>query len=148
MNTRGRWHPWRHLARHHPEYVVELARLEPGLLGYTDHTNRRIVLDVDLTQRERRCTLTHELGHVHRGRVPTDQRLAEREELAVDRLAARQLVTLEDLVEALLWSTDHDEVADELWVDETTLRARLADLEEHEHAAIAARLSDAPQWSA
>ena len=148
MTTRGRWHPWRHLARYHPDVVVEFANLEDGLLGYTDLAAGRIVLNRQLTQCERRCTLTHELHHVHRGRVPADPDLRDHEERVVDRIAARQLVTLEDLVQALLWSTDHHEVADELWVDADTLRTRLDDLEDSERSAIAARLNDAPQWSA
>lgn len=148
MSTRGRWHPWRHLARHHPHIIVELADLQDGLLGYTDFSRDRIILDRRLTQVERRCTLTHELEHVHRGRASTDPRLRDREEHVVHDGAARQLVTLHDLVEALLWSTDSDEVADELWVDVPTLEARIAGLDKHEREAIAARLNDAPQWSA
>ena len=148
MSTRGHWHPWRHLADHHSDIDVEFADLGPGLLGYTDFAGGRIVLDRQLSQRERRCTLTHELWHIHRGRLPADPHLQGREHHAVDHGAARQLVTLDDLVQALLWSTDPEEVADELWVDGPTLRARLDGLQPHEREAIASRLADAPQWSA
>lgn len=149
MTTRGRWHPWRHLAVHHPHVVVEFHDdLPDGLLGYTDLAGGRIVLARDLSQRERRCTLTHELGHLQRGLVPDDDHLEAREHRDIDSAAARLLVTLEDLVHALLWSTHPEEVADELWVDTLTLQARLADLTHQEREAIASRLADAPQWSA
>jgi hypothetical protein len=131
MTPRGHdWHPWRHLADHHPDIEVCWHDLPPDTLGYTDGAT--VVLANGLTQAERRCTLTHELGHVHRGPLPADPWLAAREHAAIDREAARLLVELHALADALRWSDDADEVADELWVDVPTLRARLADLTAHE----------------
>ncbi|WP_108724372.1 ImmA/IrrE family metallo-endopeptidase [Geodermatophilus chilensis] len=146
MSRRGIWHPWRHLARHHPHLTVLFADLPSGLLGFTHLADGVIVLDRRLSQVERRCTLTHELEHVHRGPVPADRRLAAREERVVDELAARRLVSLRELMEALLWSDNEHEVADELWVDVPTLRTRIAELAAEEQVAIDARLADAPRW--
>lgn len=146
MNRRGIWHPWRHLRRHHPHWNVRFTELPDGVCGLTDFAAAEIVLDRDLTQVERRCTLTHELEHVARGPVVDDDQAAAREEAAVDELAARRLVSLRELMDALLWSDHEHDVADELWVDVPTLKTRLATLAEHEHTAIVQRLHAADRW--
>jgi len=148
MSARGIWHPWQHLRHHHPHVTVRFADLPDGLLGYTDHATGEVVLDQSLLQVERRCTLTHELEHVHRGPVPADPWLAEREERIVDELAARRLVTLGDLIGALLWSDNEHDVADELWVDIPTLRTRIAALAADERDAIEERLAASERWLA
>lgn len=148
MTTRGIWHPWRHLAHHHPRTVVRFADLPDGLLGYTDLSAGVIWLDRSLTQVERRCTLTHELEHVHRGHIPRDPVLLAREEDLVEQLSARRLVSLRELIDALLWSDHESEVADELWVDGPTLRARIAGLAADERAAIEERLHESGRWTA
>lgn len=127
---------------------MRFADLPDGLLGYTDLSQGVIVLDRHLTQVERRCTVTHELEHLHRGHVPADPRLAAREERTVDELAARRLVSLRDLIDALLLSDNEHDVADELWVDVPTLRTRIAALAADERAAIEARLDEAERWLA
>ncbi|MFJ6848760.1 hypothetical protein ACIQO5_10250, partial [Micrococcus luteus] len=83
---------------------------------------------------ERRCALTHELVHLehgHRGCQPPAV------EHAVRAAAARQLITLEQLADALPWSMSLDELADELWVTPLVLTDRLAGLTrtEREHLA-------------
>jgi hypothetical protein len=146
VTSRGIWHPWRHLRHHHPHINVRFADLPEGLLGYTDHARGEVVLDRSLTQVERRCTLTHELEHVHRGPVPLDPCLADREEAVVDGIAARRLVSLRELIEALLLSNHEHDVADELWVDVPTLRTRIAGLADAERAAIEDRLISSDHW--
>jgi hypothetical protein len=146
MERRGIWHPWAHLAHHHEDVIVVFADLPNGLLGFTDLRRRRIILDARLTQVERRCTLTHELEHVHRGPVPADPALAAREEAIIDELAARRLVSLRELIEALLWSDHEHTVAEELWVDLPTLRARIATLAHEERQAIDERLAQSDRW--
>ena len=90
--------------------------------------------------------MTHELEHVHRGPVPADECLAAREEAVVDGIAARRLVSLRELIEALLLSHHESEVADELWVDVPTLRTRIAGLAEAERVAIEDRLRASDYW--
>ena len=78
--------------------------------GETDFRRREVVLDRTLSQVERRCTLTHELEHIHRGPLSDDDHLAAREEAIVDELAARRLVTLNlspDRETAGLSTADH-----------------------------------------
>lgn len=127
---------------------MRFADLPNELLGYTDLPAGEIVLDRRLSQVERRCTLTHELEHVHRGPLPADPCLAAREEAVIDGIAARRLVSLGELIEALLWSDRPTEVADELWVDLPTLKTRIAGLAAEERAAIEERMAAADQWTA
>lgn len=94
-----------------------------------------------LTQVERRCTLTHELEHVERG--PAVVGYAEVEERAVNAAAARRLIPFERLVDAMVWSGNEWELADELWVDVGTVRDRLVNLTEQESRELMRRLDEA-----
>lgn len=131
------WHPWRTL-RSRPEVLVDITPdLPPGRLGDTDGCNR-IRLAPDLLQTERRCTLTHELIHLERGDV--DCTVAD--EQRVRRETARRLITLPRLADALLWAGHNlEEAADELWVDQDTLAARLEHLHPSERGYLLRRLS-------
>jgi Zn-dependent peptidase ImmA (M78 family) len=98
-----------------------------------------IVLSRLLGQAERRCTLTHELVHLERGPTSSDPRLAAGEERRVDEIAARLLIPLEELIDAIRWGQGHPD-HDELWVDPPTLLARVRTLTDTERAMIAAAL--------
>lgn len=132
-----RWHPWRILRTQHPNVEVSCQhRLPDHLMGL--QRGVRIWLCKTLTQVERRCTLTHELVHQERGLV-VDPAAAAREELVVDEIAARRLITLPALIDGLRWTRQPCELADHLWVDEPTLKTRLNTLDpievtEIEHA--------------
>lgn len=132
-------HPWRRL-RELSDWLLGWAHLDDDLRGLTHFDAKVIVLDRRLTQAERRCTLAHELEHVERGPVPVDPLLAAREEEAIDRAVARRLITIRHLGEALAWSRDLHEAADELWVDVPTLKARLRGLHPAERAYLRKRL--------
>ena len=58
--------------------------------------------------------------------------LRAREELTVERIAARRLVALEQLVDVLCWTRRTEEVADELWVDVPMLVALVQSLTDTE----------------
>jgi gp43 len=89
--------------------------------------NRRtILLDIRLSRVEERCTLAHELVHAERGPFP--RWLTTREESVVDAKAARRLIPLDALGEALAWSLHPSVAAEELDVDPSTLEALLRDL--------------------
>lgn len=129
-------HPWHLLRDTHPDVlVVHTDALPDGVLGATD--GHVIWLDRDQTQAERRCTLLHEITHIERGHAGCQD---PRTEAAVEAETARLLIRLEALGEALAWSRWEDEVADELWVDTATLRARVASLTDAERAYLARRL--------
>lgn len=130
------YHPWRDLRRLGERVVLVWERLEPGVLAETDG---RGVIWMDPAQRQakRRCTLAHELAHIELGH--TDG-CTPREDRAADDLAARRLIPLDRLADALAWTESAEEAADELWVDEATLSARLASLTADERVALAERL--------
>lgn len=135
------FHPWRALRRladvileHHDDDAIH---------GWAIYSNPpRISLHRDLTQAQRRSTLTHELVHLERGPLPDHDVLDAREEEAVEREAARRLICMDRLVWALQWSRDEHEVADELWVDVDMVRARLRALTPGENAELLARLDE------
>lgn len=133
-------HPWRRL-RELAHVTLIWADLGPHLLGLTDHATATVVLNRGLSQAQRRCTIAHELTHVERGPVPGW--LTAREEREVDKVVARQLLPdVEAVGEALAWAHTLVEAADELWVDEPTLRARLEHLHPAERGHLRRRLAE------
>ncbi|MBD2760126.1 hypothetical protein IEE94_11470 [Yimella sp. cx-573] len=87
-----------------------------------------------MTQAQRRATLAHELEHAERGDFFFADGVLE-DERVVCRTASRRLIPLNLLVEAVRWSTNLSEVADELMVDKQTVKDRLRSLtrEERQH---------------
>lgn len=134
-------HPWREL-RHLTHVTLRWAHLPAGVWGLTHHPTATVTLAHGLDQAERRCTVAHELEHVRRGPVPSW--LQQREEAAVDRAVARKLLpSILAVGEALAWAQLRiGEAAEELWVDEATLRARLDSLHPAERAYLRRRLAD------
>jgi hypothetical protein len=139
----GRYHPWRHLSRL-ADVTVRWSRDDvelDGALGWFYVDRGEIVLDARQTQVQRRSTLAHELVHAERGDEPSGSLVLDaRQELAVSKEAARRLIGIRALGEALAWSTCVAEAADELWVDEDTVRVRLQHLHPAERAYLKRRL--------
>lgn len=130
MTPNRKWHPWRHLRDHYPHIDVHYVNLKPlGLKGRL--TTRGIELHHKSRQRDLRSTLGHEVLHLERGPVPLHHpHFAQREEHVVEELTARRMITLPELVDAVLWCqgrTD-DEAAEELWVSHNVLQTRIATL--------------------
>lgn len=132
-------HPWREL-RQRPEWTLLIAALPAGILGYTCWDTRTVALTRGMSQAQRRATLAHELEHVDSGPAHPDPVLTARDELAADKAAARKLISIRDLGEAMAWSTDLHEIADELWVDTATVRTRLQHLHPGERGYLERRL--------
>lgn len=108
--------------------------------GECDYSTRTITLDPHLTAAQRRTVLTHELVHAHRGPVP--RWLRSREEAVVREITARILVELPNLIDAVAWSRHPLVIAEELDVDTTVVTTRAETLDDHERAALDARLCD------
>lgn len=128
-----------------PDVEVRFADL-PDDLGWWDPDTRTITLATGQTQAERRCTLAHELEHCLRGDEGIGHIspvLAARQEIAVSTAAARRLIALDALIDALLWSQDERELAEQLNVDEDTVRIRLLTLTPDEHAEVDHRVWEA-----
>jgi len=133
--------PWGTVARLQDVLVV-FDDLPSGR-GWWVPDERVLLLDRRMCRRQMRCTLAHELEHMVRG----DECVADvsgvlhvRQEIAASTAAARRLIPLGRLVEALLWSQDERELAEELDVDEETVRMRLLTLTPGEHSIIDERL--------
>lgn len=133
------YHPWERLRELAHLQLRWVDRLPDGDLGLCIHEHRLLVMSRRQTQAERRCTLAHELVHVDRGPAPAGRQ--ELEETIVERIAARQLIDIRKLGEALAWSSEPATVAEELWVDEPMLRARLDGLHPAERAYLRERLA-------
>ncbi|WP_066913052.1 ImmA/IrrE family metallo-endopeptidase [Millisia brevis] len=147
--------PWSHLRRCFPEMRVIVAHpLPDGQLGGI--AGRRIWLHRDLDEAGRRSTLAHEIVHLERMRAqrrspsgrPASAAAGERpegwcdrrEERRVDAIAARRLIDLDRLVDALRWSRDRYEIAADLGVDPEMLAARWHGLGADERGEIERRL--------
>ncbi|MBD2760043.1 hypothetical protein IEE94_11045 [Yimella sp. cx-573] len=125
------------------DWTLCIAALPPGLLGYTDHRSHTIYLQAGLSQAQRRATLAHELNHARRPPVPRP--VVALDEAEVDQLTARELIPLASLISALRWVGPCGalaELAEELWVDQATVRTRLQHLHPSERHAIARALDD------
>ena len=138
MNQHGRYDPWEHASR--LDLRIVFRELPGDLMGVYFHGPSRVIaLDSRLTQAERRCTLAHELVHLERG---DDGHCAtawheSKQEALVHQLAARRLIRTEDLALALILHEHLTLQAEELWVDEWTLRTRLAGLSTAERLELA-----------
>lgn len=128
MVTELRWHPWRHARDDHAHVTINCQhRLYAGRMG--DTRGNTVCISASLSQAERRCTLTHELVHIERrGREHPNH---DKEERIVELEAARRLINLQQLVDAFVWlrHPTPGELAEELWVDGTTLLCRMENLE-------------------
>lgn len=138
-----RWHPWKHAGENYPQVLISCGHeLPPRVWGL--QRGNRIWLCSRLNQVRRRCTLTHEIVHLERGGVVGAGRARRREERVVDEIAARRLIPLDALTDALRWTQRLPELAEELWVDQPTIRTRMNTLDPVEVAELEHHLED--QW--
>lgn len=123
------YHPWREAQRrtHLTINLVELPDDHRGCIR-----GNEVTICVDDPQASRRCTLAHELVHDERRVFPVSPVLRAREEITVERIAARRLIALDRLVDALAWSRRTEEIAEELWVDVPMLVALVQSLTDSE----------------
>lgn len=130
----GVWHPWRAL-RERSEITVRWERMD-GRLGSWCADTRTIRMHPGQGQAQRRVTATHEQIHAERGHRGCQPDAVE---LSVKKTTARRLVSIYDLVDAVLFYGEHNvsALAEELWVDVETVQIRL----EHLHPAEAGYLS-------
>lgn len=145
-DRRSRYSPWRHLRSlvHVRLDFTDDDHLLDGADARYYATVDRMLMDKRLdTQVERRSILAHELGHALRRDLPCgDDVLDARQECAVDQWAARKLIDLPALVDALKWSDDPEEVADALWVTRELLDVRVRHLHPSERAWVQRALTD------
>lgn len=136
--------PWRRL-RALPHLTVLITRLPKGESWWLP-VDEAIVIDDRLDRVQRRCALEHELQHAEAGDcritgTPDAARLTARRERETDARAARRLIDVDELADALAWALCVEELAEVLDVDVRTARARVLALTEAEKREIAARLA-------
>jgi hypothetical protein len=134
-------HPWRRFSEL-SDWALQWAELPAGVMGLTCHRTRTVTLALGMSQAERRCTIGHETEHILRGPVAPHE--ASQEELAIDRTVATLLMpSLEWVTDAMVLASGHlESAADELWVDDYLLRARLGQLTERERTYVDRRLAE------
>ena len=124
------YHPWRDARLREHLTIRFVDHLPAGVRGQI--RGDVVVVNRHMLGDERRCTIAHELVHDERRIFPIDPVLRAREELTVERIAARRLVALDQLVDVLCWTRRTEEVADELWVDVPMLVALVQSLTDTE----------------
>lgn len=133
------YNPWADLASR--EHLVLERRIFPdddGRVGYCEPG--RIVLDHLQRRTQARCTLAHELAHIDLGHLTlppdTPKYVRTRQEVEADQLAARRLITVEQLGDAILECTPGDwhQLAGILNVDVHTVQARCVYARRHSEA--------------
>lgn len=132
------FNPWAVLRRL-VDWELHWEELPTGTWGDTDHDHKRVTLTVGMDQAERRSTLTHELFHV----VGGEHTVGRQWESSIDRAAARLLIPIDALVDAMFWAADDEQLAEHLWVDLRTVQCRLSNLTDEETAELNRRLDDA-----
>lgn len=137
---RRRYSPWRDARGREHLDILFVNDLPAGVRGRT--IGHRIEINQRLLGAERRCTLAHELVHDERRIWPANRVLRAREEETVERIAARRLIAIDQLVDVLCWTRHTGEVAEELWVDVPMLTALVASLTDVERAWIDAQLEE------
>lgn len=125
------------MLRRRPDVTLEWH--EGGPAGLTDFEARTISLRRGMSQAERRSTLRHELEHIYRG--PGLEGYVDAEEMACELSAARDLIDIRKLGEAMAWTESVHDLAEELWVDVNMVRMRLGHLHPAERAYLKRRLS-------
>lgn len=142
-------HPWHYIRDKHPDVTVEFTDScgQDGCLGRSH--GKTIEIDRTSNQRERRGTLTHETHHHERGPVPQDPYLAAKEERTVELLTAQTLITIDDLIDALVWNRFRvdDGTATDLWIDFDILLTRVQNLTDDERAHIDTELRRRSPWT-
>lgn len=120
-----RYDPWHHARQAWPEIRVLAGPLPGDLLGVLRYPV--IVLRAGTTVAQQRCTLAHELVHLERG-IGDSGPWSDREERLVHREAARRLIGLTELCDAVAAAGGTDDLAalaHTLDVDGETLSCRL-----------------------
>lgn len=134
------YQPW-HVLHDLGDWVVRWAPLPARRRAELSWATKTITMRPGMLQAERRSVLAHELEHIERGPFP--RWMTAREETAVNAAAARKLIGITELGEALAWAGSMAEAADELWVDVPTLQARLDHLHPSERHYLRRRLETA-----
>lgn len=129
-----------------PDDVTIIFAERLPVTGFCDHGTRTIWIRKGLRQRHRRAVIQHELLHLERG--PVFCHWQESEEAAVEAATARALIPLPALLDALSWTRDMSELADELHVPAGLIAVRFQTMKHPaERRACEAAIAEAHAWA-
>jgi len=137
------FNPWRYARDNHPDYLIDRShKLPPGLRGCIK--GNTIYLCSSLDRDSLRCTLCHELWHIKRETNHSMHLTNYREEMAIDKLVARQLIHIDAFIAAIPFGNKvpPTHAAEELRVDHHTLRVWFQTLSADECRYIETRLRE------
>jgi hypothetical protein len=121
-----------------PGWTLAVTELDDGVMGLCDLERQTIWVDVNLSAREMRATVMHEIIHAIRG----DQHgLDPRAEHEVEIQTARRLIPPQALRSAASTATHPEDLADTLAVDIDVLRTRLRNLDPDETSLLRRRFA-------
>lgn len=110
-----------------PNWTLAITALE-GVMGLCDTKRRTIWVDVNLSDRERRSTIMHEIVHAIRGDATDDPE----SEAAVQIETAQRLIPTAALTAVLATTSHPEDMCDALDVDIDVLRTRIRSLDSDE----------------
>jgi len=129
------------LARY-PDWVIRHRHLG-GIPEVMCRRSKVILLEAGASRAERRCSLAHAVAHLDLGHTARRNKVIDkRQEAAANQLAARRLISIEQLAGVLRWTRDSHEIACELGVDLSTLRCRHQHLHPSERALLTRMAED------
>lgn len=131
--------PWTDAAVRFPDWVIRHRPLF-GIPEVLCRRRRVILLELGHDRSERRCSLAHALAHLDLDHLSANGWWDARQEAAADRMAARRLMSAQQLADAAVWSANDAELASELGVDMHMLQVRARTLHPAERAYVLGRL--------
>lgn len=115
--------PLEDLSARYPQVTVAMVAIRPAHAALVGDS--LLLVDASLDARQRRCSIAHEIAHLDLAHVPTGNRaLARRQEAEADRLASTRLISFGQLLEAVRWCADDQDLAEQLQVSEQALSLR------------------------
>lgn len=123
-------------AARYPEVTIRRRR-HLGVPAAVWPRRRLILIDHDMPAADQRSHLAHEIAHLDLAH--SDPICEGKEERSADLLAARRLLAIDDLADALCWALCDEEVADVLNVTADVVTVRIQNLTPDEKAYIRAR---------
>lgn len=133
--------PWRDAAERHPQVHIERCDCQP-FRGAWVPDERVILLERTLLRPERHEVLAHEIAHVDLGHRPTGHRWFDRrQERQADQLAARRLVHVQQLADAIAeGALGPDEAGAAMDLPASVVRRRVLQLTAEEKSYIQERI--------
>lgn len=135
-----KYEPGRDAAQRYPDWVIRHRPLSHGIPEVLCRRRKVILVESGESWAAKRCSLAHAVAHLDLGHEATSGAFDHTQEAHADQLAARRLITLDDLADVLCWTRFSTEVAAELEVDIRTLNTRQVHLHPSERAELRARV--------